>query len=176
MRTVERNRLGTVTPAVRLRIQAHIVWLDTELADLDRGLRAPLYMAALVANPTIRAFYQRLCATGKRKKVALATCMHKLLLIAMVHVAVALDVAGRAVGQWARPNNAEGWADVETWARSVSMGAERRWGIEGAWNGGCGLAPHLVATGKVVREINARWTARGRCQARNVGKTDARDA
>lgn len=48
-------------------------------------VRAVLSMAALVAtrhNPTIRAFYQRLCAVGKPKKVALTACMHKLLLIA----------------------------------------------------------------------------------------------
>ncbi len=48
-------------------------------------VRAVLYMAALVAtrhNPVIRAFYQRLCAAGKPKKVALTACMHKLLLIA----------------------------------------------------------------------------------------------
>jgi transposase len=41
-------------------------------------------MAALVAtryNPLIRAYYQRLCAAGKPKKVALVACMHKLLLI-----------------------------------------------------------------------------------------------
>jgi transposase len=47
--------------------------------------RATLYMAALAAikhNPLIRAFYQRLCAVGKPKKVALTACMHKLLLIA----------------------------------------------------------------------------------------------
>jgi transposase len=47
-------------------------------------VRTALYMAALVAtrhNPVIRAFYQRLCATGKPKKVALVACMHKLLLI-----------------------------------------------------------------------------------------------
>jgi transposase len=48
-------------------------------------VRAVLSMAALVAtrhNPTIRAFYERLCAAGKPKKVALTACMHKLLLIA----------------------------------------------------------------------------------------------
>lgn len=47
-------------------------------------VRATLYMAALVAsrhNPLIRAFYQRLLAAGKPKKVALTACMHKLLLI-----------------------------------------------------------------------------------------------
>jgi transposase len=45
-------------------------------------VRAALYMAALVAtrfNPAIRAFYQRLGAAGKPKKVALTACMRKLL-------------------------------------------------------------------------------------------------
>jgi transposase len=47
-------------------------------------VRAVLYMAALVAsqrNPVIRAFYERLLARGKLKKVALVACMHKLLII-----------------------------------------------------------------------------------------------
>lgn len=47
-------------------------------------VRAVLYMGALVAtrhNPVIKAFYERLCAAGKAKKVALTACMHKLLTI-----------------------------------------------------------------------------------------------
>jgi transposase len=39
-------------------------------------------MSTLVAtrcNPQIKAFYQRLLAAGKLKKVALTACMHKLL-------------------------------------------------------------------------------------------------
>ena len=47
-------------------------------------VRAALYMGTLVAirhNPVLRAFYERLCAAGKPKKVALTACMHKLLLI-----------------------------------------------------------------------------------------------
>ncbi len=47
-------------------------------------LRTTLYMATLVAtryNPVIRDFYQRLCAAGKPKKVALVACMRKLLVI-----------------------------------------------------------------------------------------------
>jgi transposase len=46
--------------------------------------RTALYMAALVAsryNPTIRAFYQRLLARGKPKKLALIACARKLLTI-----------------------------------------------------------------------------------------------
>ena len=48
------------------------------------SVRAVLYMATVVAtrhNPLIRAFYQRLCAAGKAKKVALTACMRKLLTI-----------------------------------------------------------------------------------------------
>lgn len=47
-------------------------------------VRAILYMATLAAtrfNPQIRAFYQRLLAAGKKKKVALTACMRKLLII-----------------------------------------------------------------------------------------------
>lgn len=48
------------------------------------GVRTALYMGALVAtrrNPVIRAFYQRLVAAGKPKKLALTACMRKLLII-----------------------------------------------------------------------------------------------
>jgi transposase len=47
------------------------------------AVRAALYMGALVAtryNPPIRAFYTRLLAAGKPRKVALVACMRKLLL------------------------------------------------------------------------------------------------
>ncbi|MEW5701369.1 MAG: IS110 family transposase [Candidatus Zixiibacteriota bacterium] len=47
-------------------------------------VRRALYMATLVAtrfNPVIHAFYNRLCASGKTKMVALIAAMHKLLTI-----------------------------------------------------------------------------------------------
>jgi transposase len=47
-------------------------------------VRTVLYMGTLVAtrfNPQIKVFYQRLLAAGKRKKVALTACMHKLVTI-----------------------------------------------------------------------------------------------
>ena len=47
-------------------------------------VRAVLYMATLVAtrhNPVIKAYYQRLLAMGKPKKLALVACMRKLLII-----------------------------------------------------------------------------------------------
>jgi transposase len=58
------------------------------------SVRAVLYMGALVAtkrNPTIAAFYQRLLAAGKPKKLALVACMRKLLtmLNAMVRTGTA---------------------------------------------------------------------------------------
>lgn len=48
------------------------------------SVRCALFMAALTAiryNAQIRLFYQRLCAAGKQKKVALVACMHKMLII-----------------------------------------------------------------------------------------------
>jgi transposase len=48
------------------------------------SVRAALYMAAWVGarfNPVIKAFYDRLRAAGKPRKVALVACMHKLLTI-----------------------------------------------------------------------------------------------
>lgn len=47
-------------------------------------VRSTLYMASLAAtryNPAIRAFYERLVAAGKPRKVALVACMRKLLSI-----------------------------------------------------------------------------------------------
>ena len=52
--------------------------------DGRKPVRAAVYMASLVAtrhNQTIRAFYERLCAGGKAKKLAIAACMRKLLAI-----------------------------------------------------------------------------------------------
>ena len=45
-------------------------------------VRRTLYMATLTAvrhNPIVKTHYERLLAAGKRKKVALVTCMRKLL-------------------------------------------------------------------------------------------------
>ena len=47
-------------------------------------VRTVLYMGAIVAarfNPVIRAFYQRLRAAGKAKKIVLTACMRKLLIM-----------------------------------------------------------------------------------------------
>lgn len=155
----ERNRLALARPAVRRHVQAHVRWLERQLATVETDLtttiqqspvwraredllrsvpgigpttaqaliahlpelgqladraiaalvgvapfaadsgrqrgvrqirggrtavRLPLYMATLVAtrrNPVIAAFYQRLVAAGKPKKLALIAAMRKLLII-----------------------------------------------------------------------------------------------
>lgn len=54
------------------------------------SVRGVLYMGALVAtrrNPVIRAFYARLLAAGKPKKLALVACMRKLLTMLSAMVA-----------------------------------------------------------------------------------------
>ena len=91
-----------------------------------------------------------------------------------VHVAHALDDAGRELGHWRGPNSRLGWENFAQWA--TALGARRRVGIEGAWGYGRGLAQHLVAGGEAVYEINARWTAVGRWSARKPEKTDRLDA
>lgn len=65
------------------------------------SVRASLYMACLSAirhNATIRAFYERLRAAGKPKKVALVACMRKLLTI--------LNHLVRTRQRWAPPTPA----------------------------------------------------------------------
>ena len=91
-----------------------------------------------------------------------------------VHVAVALDEAGRELDVWKGANSRPAWQDLKTWAKGFA--GERVWGIEGAWSYGRGLAQHLVEEGEVVYEVNSRWTALGRRRARKRDKTDRLDA
>ena len=91
-----------------------------------------------------------------------------------VHEAVALDDAGREVGRRRVPNSAAGWGALLGWA--AGAGDPRRWGVEGAWGYGRGLAQHLVAAGETVSEVSPRWTAEARKSARRPGKSDALDA
>ena len=91
-----------------------------------------------------------------------------------LHVAVALDEAGRELTRWQGPNSRRAWAELAQWA--AALGAPRQWGIEGAWNYGRGLAQHLVSAGETVYEVNPRWTAQSRRTARKPGKSDQLDA
>jgi transposase len=91
-----------------------------------------------------------------------------------VHVALALDDAGREVASWKGANSADGWCDFTRWA--AGLGPGRQIGIEGAWSYGRGLAQHLVRDGEAVYEVNSRWTALGRRSAMKRDKTDRLDA
>ena len=65
-------------------------------------VRAVVYMAALVGtrcNPVLKAFYHRLLAAGKPKKVALIACMRKLLTI--------LNEMLRTSQRWQTPRSLE---------------------------------------------------------------------
>src|SRR5438270_5958646 len=90
------------------------------------------------------------------------------------NMAVAIDAAGRELARWRGPNSVDGWRQLAAWA--AALGEEARWGIEGAWNYGRGLAQCLVEAGATVYEVNARWTAAGRRRARRPGKSDGLDA
>ena len=43
-----------------------------------------------------------------------------------VHVALAIDDAGRELGHWHGPNSAAGWQDLMRWA--AALGEQQRWG------------------------------------------------
>jgi transposase len=91
-----------------------------------------------------------------------------------LHVAVALDSSGQQIGQWRGANSRSSWIDLQRWA--IAQGQVRRWGIEGAWNYGRGLAQHLVLVGEQVYDVNPRWTAQSRHRARTLAKSDRLDA
>ncbi len=91
-----------------------------------------------------------------------------------IHMAVAVDAAGREVSRWRGANSVEGWGQVAAWA--AALDSDVRWGVEGAWNYGRGLAQQLVAAGATVYEVNPRWTAQGRRRARRTDKNDRLDA
>jgi transposase len=58
---------------------------ERQIKDGRRKVRNLFYMACLGAatrhNPVLKAFYRRLIAKGKEKKVALVACMRKLIVI-----------------------------------------------------------------------------------------------
>jgi transposase len=64
---------------------------ERQIKDGRRKVRNLFYMACLGAatrhNPALKAFYQRLIAKGKVKKVALVACMRKLIVILNIMIA-----------------------------------------------------------------------------------------
>ena len=74
-------------------------------------------------------------------------------------MAVAIDATGREVARWRGPNTPEGWRQVVAWA--AALDGETRWGIEGAWNYGRGLAQFLVEAGATEAGRDERDRAPG---------------
>lgn len=86
------------------------------------------------------------------------------------HVAVALDGAGRRLGELAIPNNEAGYAELLGWA--LGFGAPAAAGVEGTGSYGAGLSRFLRANRVSVREVNRT----SRQHRRRHGKHDAGDA
>ena len=87
-----------------------------------------------------------------------------------VHVAAALDAAGRLLATAEFDAAPHGYGELASWLQS--WGAVRRVGVEGTGSYGAGLTRHLAAAGVEVVEVNRpnRQTRRRR------GKTDTVDA
>lgn len=91
-----------------------------------------------------------------------------------IHVAHAIDDAGKPLRSWQGKNSPAAWSDFARWLEQ--LGAPCEVGIEGAYSYGYGLAQSLVARGFTVYDINPRWTARERRFGRRQHKTDSLDA
>ena len=68
----------SVTPLQELPINSYGRDSQEKAGGFD-GSKAPKFY--IMPNPDIRAFYQRLCAKGKPRKVALIAAMRKLLIL-----------------------------------------------------------------------------------------------
>ncbi len=86
------------------------------------------------------------------------------------HVAVALDGAGRRLGELAIANDRGGYAELLDWA--LGFGVVIAAGVEGTGSYGAGLSRFLRAKGASVLEVNRT----SRQHRRRYGKHDAADA
>lgn len=94
-------------------------------------------------------------------------------------VAVAVDDAGRSIGQFRGVPGRGVAADMIVWATEVSTGhGIIRWGIEGAMHFGRLLAQTAIGSGMAVVEVpgNATATERRRSRGRASEKPDLTDA
>ena len=87
-----------------------------------------------------------------------------------VHVAAAVDTAGRVLGTAPFPSDAAGYEHLEDWLRS--QGHIARVGVEGTGSYGAGLARYLTEMDIEVLEVNRP----NRALRRRLGKTDTVDA
>ena len=87
-----------------------------------------------------------------------------------VHVAAAVDTAGRVLGTAPFPSDPTGYAQLRNWLRS--QGRVAQVGVEGTGSYGAGLARYLTKMGVEVIEVNRP----NRQLRRRLGKTDSTDA
>lgn len=87
-----------------------------------------------------------------------------------VHVAVAIDGLGVRLGQLSIPTTAEGYEQLQKWARG--LGPVAGFGVEGTGSYGAALARTLTAGGYRVVEVNRP----DRATRRRAGKSDPVDA
>jgi transposase len=82
--TIDRRKISTLAGLAPLNCDSGTLKGRRVIYGGRANVRAMLYMAAVSAsrfNPVIKAFYDRLLVAGKAKKVALAACARKLLVM-----------------------------------------------------------------------------------------------
>ena len=87
-----------------------------------------------------------------------------------VHAAVAIDARGARLGATTVPVGAEGYRELEAWARS--FGTVRAFGVVGTGSYGAGLSRFLRERGHSVLEVDRP----DRRLRRRKGKSDPLDA
>ncbi|HEY5155537.1 MAG TPA: IS110 family transposase [Acidimicrobiales bacterium] len=86
----------------------------------------------------------------------------------------AVDEVGREIAVTTLANDPRGHRGILAWA--VSLGPDRRFGIEGSGSFGAALAQLLLGAGEAVFEVPATLTDRERRHLRRRGKSDPADA
>jgi transposase len=90
------------------------------------------------------------------------------------HTAVAVDEAGRKLGQLTIKSDAEGFWRVWTWA--ATLGTARRWAVEDGRRVAGRLVGTLIGQGAAVVWVPPKLMAQCRASARTRGKSDPIDA
>lgn len=82
--SLDRRKMGTLTGTAPLNDDSGTRTGQRYIRGGRKTVRIHLYMATISAiqcNYKIKGFYQRLIAAGKKKKVAITACMHKIITI-----------------------------------------------------------------------------------------------
>jgi transposase len=87
-----------------------------------------------------------------------------------VHVAVAIDIHGRRLGERMLPTTERGCTELQRWA--LGFASRACYGVEGTGSYGAGLSRYLLAQGSQVTEIRGP----NRKLRRDRGKSDPIDA